>query len=137
MELSFIEYNRWNNCRARKLRKNTTPTEDYLRDNVLKYRPLGYKFTRQKPLDSFIVDFYCAKLRLAIEVDGEIHKYQKQYDLERDTKLYKKWVTVVRYQNKDVLNNKDQIYKSIIETIKKIINIEIFPPCEGRARVGL
>lgn len=53
------------------MRRNPTPAEQKLWEDVLKHRPLGYKFTRQKPLDFFIVDFYCAKLRLAIELDGE------------------------------------------------------------------
>lgn len=41
-------------------------------------------------MDSFILDFYCAKLLLAIELDGKIHLKTAQYDLERDTKLHKK-----------------------------------------------
>lgn len=48
---------------------------------------LGYKFSRQKPLGFFIVDFYCAKLKLAIEIDGSSHDGREEYDARRTKEL--------------------------------------------------
>jgi very-short-patch-repair endonuclease len=65
------------------MRKRPTLAEEKMRQSFLRYRPVGYKFTRQKPIGPFILDFYCANLSLAIEVDGEIHKTKQEYDHKR------------------------------------------------------
>jgi very-short-patch-repair endonuclease len=68
----------------------------------------GYRFLRQHPvfyqidkgwIDFFIADFYCYKLKLIIELDGEIHLSQKEYDKERDEKLKAKGLQVIRIDN--------------------------------------
>ena len=58
---------------ARKNRNNPTETEKIVWE-ILRRRFYQYKFTRQKPINRFIIDFYCSKLLLAIEIDGDIHK---------------------------------------------------------------
>ena len=65
----------------------------------------GLKFTRQKPIGPFIVDFYCAELMLSVEVDGDSHQKKLRYDEERTNKLEDYGVTVIRYSNEDVLHN--------------------------------
>ncbi len=82
---------------------------------MIKHKKLnGLKFTRQKPLGPFILDFYCAKLKLGIEIDGEVHNFQKMRDKERDNFLEKKFkVKVIRYKNEEVINNKEIILKEI------------------------
>ena len=77
------QYNKSHISFAREMRKRPTLAEDQMRQSFLRYRPVGYKFTRQKPIGPFILDFYCAKLSLAIEVDGEIHKIKQEYDHQR------------------------------------------------------
>ncbi|MGB7375274.1 MAG: DUF559 domain-containing protein [Rivularia sp. (in: cyanobacteria)] len=69
--------------KAKELRKNMTPAEKKLWNNYSK--TLKTRFLRQRPIDNFIVDFYCAKLRLVIEIDGETHftDEAKTYDLQR------------------------------------------------------
>jgi len=69
-DLNYIPYNRSNKERASKNRKNQTPAERILREKVLRRKQTGYAFLRQKMIGSFILDFYCSKLLLAIEVDG-------------------------------------------------------------------
>ena len=102
----YIPYNKTLTEKARKNRKNPTPAEQKLWHEVLQSKRLdNLKFTRQKPLDEYIVDFYCAKLMLAIEIDGDTHAGQKQYDEDRTKNLNKFGVEVIRYTNAEVLNN--------------------------------
>ena len=63
------------------------------------------KFTRQKPLLSYTVDFYCAELRLALEIDGDSHAENKEYDQKRSQELAKYNIEVIRYTNNDVMQN--------------------------------
>jgi very-short-patch-repair endonuclease len=69
-------------------------------------------------IDSFILDFYCAKLLLGIEIDWGIHKARVQYDLERDTKLHKKWIKIIRCKNESAHNDMPWLEKEIKKEIK-------------------
>ena len=83
-----------------------TEAEQKIWDFVLKQkRLLGFKFTRQKMLDYFIVDFYCSKLQLIIEIDGDYHNERKEYDFERENRLKKLWLNIIRFTNKEILDN--------------------------------
>jgi very-short-patch-repair endonuclease len=117
----FIPYDKNLVSRARELRKETTPAEQLFWDKILKYKKLAHlKFTRQKPLDYFIVDFYCAKLGLVIEIDGQIHDFQKARDKERDNLLQQKFgLKIVRYENKEVLNNTAKIIKDLERIVRE------------------
>jgi very-short-patch-repair endonuclease len=98
---------------ARELRKQQTPAEKILW-NELKNRQLhGVKFLRQHPLiyeedrgriHFFIPDFYCAEHRLIIELDGKVHDYQKYYDQQRDLIIQKMRLNVVRFKNEEARN---------------------------------
>ena len=77
----YIPYNKALTEKARENRKNPTSAEKKLWYEVLQNKRLdSLKFTRQKPLGEYIVDFYCAELMLAIEIDGDTHANQEQYD---------------------------------------------------------
>jgi len=116
LNIPFIPYDKNLVSRARELRKETTEAENLLWNKVLKNKKLAkFKFTRQKPLDNFIVDFYCASLGLVIEVDGEIHNFQKTRDIERDTMLRQKFgLKIIRYTNEEVLNGIDKIIEDLV-----------------------
>lgn len=96
---------------ARDLRKRQTPYE-ILVWNILRRKNLsGYKFLKQHPIihsirnhqvNFYIADFYCARLRLIIEVDGKIHERQFDYDKERDSKLLEKGIQVFRIKNEEL-----------------------------------
>ena len=101
--LPYIAYNSSNNDRAKDNRKNMTNAESKIWYKSLRYRPMRYKFTRQKPADSFILDFYCAKLLLWIEVDGTSHSNKINYDKMRTIKIWKLWIKVIRYTNIQVM----------------------------------
>jgi very-short-patch-repair endonuclease len=100
---NHLPYNPKLGDRARELRKNMTKAErklwyDYLRD-------LSTRFYRQRPIDNFIVDFYCPSLKLVIEIDGDTHNSQeaKDYDLERSQRLEGYGLQVVRFTNEEIL----------------------------------
>jgi len=98
---------------ARKLRKEQTPSEKILWNELRNRKLYGVKFFRQHPLayeedrgivHFFIPDFYSAEQKLVIELDGKIHEYQKNYDQERDFIIKKMDLTVIRFKNEEVRN---------------------------------
>ena len=105
--------------KAGELRKNMTIYEGVLWD-VLRRKDLeGYRFRRQHPVDRFILDFYCHEVKLAIEIDGEIHKYQeKEYDEGRTAEIERFGIKVIRFSNEEVRDD----LNNVIEKIKKALN---------------
>ncbi|MDB9447512.1 endonuclease domain-containing protein [Anabaena sp. CS-542/02] len=89
---------------AKELRKNATIPEKKLWQEYLHF--LKHRFLRQRPIDNFIVDFYCASCRLIIEIDGDSHFTEEgqEYDLERTKILEGYGLTVVRFTNEQVMN---------------------------------
>ena len=92
-------------AKARELRKNMTPAEKKLWYGYL--RTFKYRVLRQRPIASFIVDFYCAALKLVIEVDGNSHFTEagQAYDTERTSILEGYGLKVIRFTNDEVLEN--------------------------------
>ena len=118
----FIPYNQTLTQKARENRKAPTPAEKKIWADILQGKKLlGFKFTRQKPLDEYIVDFYCSELLLAIEIDGDSHAEQKLYDQQRTKRLNDLGITVFRYTNDEVMNNISGIYEDLEV---KIANLE-------------
>ena len=99
---------------AYELRQNMTIAEKHLWERLNKDQ-LGVRFKAQHPIDIFIVDFYCHKFRLVVEVDGGIHLSQKDYDEGRTSELERFDLTVIRFTNDEVLNDTDRV----VEEIKK------------------
>ena len=103
---------------ARKNRNNPTQAEfvmwQYLRKNKF-----DYKFTRQKPINRFILDFYCSKLLICVEVDGDSHDYKKEYDQERD-KFLESCLSIktIRFTNNEVLNDFLKVKEKLLPFIK-------------------
>lgn len=100
----IILYNPKNRQYARKNRHQYFMTEAewkmwnlWLRRNITWYR-----FLRQKPLWNYIVDFYCDRLKLWIEIDWESHNWQWMYDEIRTIFLKKLWIKIIRYTNNQV-----------------------------------
>lgn len=88
--------------RARELRRTMTPEERLLWQELRALRPEGYVFRRQQVIGGFIVDFYCHRAALVVEVDGPIHERQVAYDAERDTILAGYGLRLLRIPNADV-----------------------------------
>jgi very-short-patch-repair endonuclease len=87
---------------ARKLRKNMTPAEDALWARVRGNKLGGWHFRRQQIIDGFIVDFYCHKAGLVVEVDGPIHDDLVEADAERTEYLESLELRVLRVTNDEV-----------------------------------
>lgn len=104
MENHFVSYNPNLKDRARELRGSMTPAEAMLWQRLRKKRMMGYDFDRQKPMDQFIVDFYCKALALAIEVDGSIHDSPDAQlrDRERQSRLESLGVRFLRFSNDEI-----------------------------------
>ena len=90
--------------RARVLRSNMTRAEIILWSRLRSKKINGYKFRRQQPLFDYIVDFYCDKLKLIIEVDGEIHSFSERanYDSKRDNILKINGYHIIRLSNLEI-----------------------------------
>ncbi len=107
----FIPYNTALTEKARANRRNLTIAEKKFWFNILKKEPFDkYKFSRQKPLLDYVVDFYCSKLNIVIEIDGDTHSEREAADILRTEALNKYDIKVIRYNNSDVLNNIEGIY---------------------------
>ncbi|MBL8091106.1 MAG: endonuclease domain-containing protein [Anaerolineales bacterium] len=83
--------------------------------NELRANKLGVHFRRQQVIAGFIVDFYCHKAELVIELDGSIHEeeIQKENDTERDKVLTEMGLRVICFKNEDVINNLSQVINKI------------------------
>lgn len=120
MKNKIIPYNPKLKELARKLRNNSTLSEVLLWKNI-KGKSLDVEFHRQVPILEYIVDFYCHELRLAIEIDGEIHEYQYLEDAQRQGEIEKYGVTFLRFQNIDIKYNMFSVLLIIEEKIKELI----------------
>ncbi len=117
--VGYIPYNPKLKEYARQNRKNPTPAEKKMWELLCRKQFDGLKFTRQKPLEDFIVDFYCSELLLGIEIDGDTHAFQEKYDELRSDILQKRYgIEIIRYQNSDVLSNTEGVYLDLTERIK-------------------
>ena len=104
---------------ARQNRKNPTKSELLIWNVVLKNRKMGYLFLRQKPIGRFILDFYCSKLLLAIEIDGDSHDKKHFLDKNRDLYLEQRKIKTVRFKNEEVLNNIEKVKLILSEIVEE------------------
>ena len=114
----YVPYNKSLIAKARQNRKHPTPAERKLWFEVMQNKRFHHlKFTRQKPLSDYIVDFYCAELMLAIEIDGDSHDAQPQRDETRTRRLNALGIEVVRYMNGEILNNLEGVYEDLLKRV--------------------
>ena len=107
-------YNKGLKNLARSLRKYGTHGEAVLWSEVLRAKKFyGLQFNRQFPIENYIVDFVCRKLKIIIEIDGASHQYKTEEDKIRDERL--KWFgyEVIRVDEGDVLNDLYNVIKTI------------------------
>ena len=107
---------------ARRLRRDETPAEKalwrHLRDRQLE----GFKFRRQQPIGHYVVDFFCPRAKLVVEVDGDTHAESARHDADRTGWLSRRGYRVVRFTNADVHRNLQLVLEAILRE------------CRGRMR---
>jgi very-short-patch-repair endonuclease len=110
-----ILYNPKLKQRSRELRNHSTLTEVSLWDQLKQRKMRGYQFMRQKPIHHYIVDFYCSKLHLVIEIDGNSHRNEFEEDSRRQQELESMGIHVLRVQDRDVKRDMVNVLR-VIET---------------------
>ena len=117
MRRKIIPYNPKLTKLARTLRNNSTLSEVLLLGALKGKQMRGYDFHRQKPIDRYIVDFYCPDLFLAIEIDGVSHIGKEGYDEKRQRRLESLGVRFLRFLDSDVKTNLEGVVAAIGEWI--------------------
>ncbi|MEB3233617.1 MAG: endonuclease domain-containing protein [Leptolyngbyaceae bacterium] len=131
MPYPIIPYNPKLKERARQLRKNMTAGERKLWQHLKGKQMMGYDFDRQRPIDQFIVDFYCKSLMLAIEIDGSSHDSAEaqERDRIRQSRIESFGVQFLRFQDREVLHQTDQVLTAIQQWIEsRCSKVEQNPP---------
>ncbi len=113
MKQQIIPYKPYLKELAKQLRQNSTLSEVLLWNELKNRKLLGYDFDRQKPIDSFIVDFYCKDLLLAIEIDGDSHDYSFDEDMKRQVALEKLGVRFLRFDDSEVKRELSNVLRTI------------------------
>ena len=120
MNIMFYRYNP-NNKEYWKLNRNQntmTEAEWKIWNLVLKWDKTWYRFLRQKLIWNYILDFYCSKLKLCIEIDDSSHDWKWEYDETRTKYLNSLWIEVVRYTNNEINNNLNWVIIHLNEILK-------------------
>lgn len=110
-----IHYNQNLKLLARKHRNDSTKSEIKLWQELKGKQIFGYKFLRQKPIEKYIVDFFCNKLKLAIELDGYSHNFEDVIikDEKKELHLNNLGITVLRFDDDDVMNDINNVLRCI------------------------
>lgn len=104
---------------AREQRRNLTDTELLIWSKLKNKQLHGFRFRCQHPLYRYILDFFCHKAMLAIEIDGGIHKCRREYDKYRDEFIESIGVTTMRFSTNEVLNNVEDVIDRIGNALVK------------------
>ena len=115
MPRKIIPYNPKLKELARQLRNNSTHSEIALWQRLKRKQMRGYDFHRQKPIDNFIVDFFCHELMLCIELDGYSHQLEEvaEKDKIKEAKLQSLGLTVMRFSDAQVFKETDDVLRAI------------------------
>lgn len=122
-----IYYNPDLKDKASELRKNATFAERVLWKHLRNRQLCGYQFMRQKPIDNYIVDFYCSKLSLVIEINGITHNDKQQYDMRREKRLKELGLKVMNFNGYYVINNINETIDMISDKVLEL-QINLQPP---------
>ena len=115
--------------RAKELRREMTPAEKLLWKE-LRAKKLGVRFRRQQVIAGFIVDFYCHKTELVIEVDGDIHDLQQEEDARREKVLSELGLRIVRFKNDEVVKN----LSAVVGKIKELVFDDLIKQAHKQAK---
>lgn len=128
----FLPYNKDLVPRAKELRKSMTKAERKIWYEVFRNKQFEeLRWLRQRPIANFIVDFYCAKLKLVVEIDGGGHftQAEKVYDKERTKVLERYGLTVIRFTNEEILKNLAGVHQRLLQYVTTGEECPLSPPC--------
>jgi very-short-patch-repair endonuclease len=116
--------------KAKELRKTQTEAERVVWSRLNKNQIHGLQFRRQHPINIFVADFYCPKVKLVIEIDGSIHNISEyhDHDIARSEILNDFGITIIRFSNEQILNNIDITIMEIEGEVKKLLDLVPKPP---------
>ena len=118
----------------RELRSYGTSAEACLWNRLKQKKLFDLQFRRQFSIENYILDFYCPSLKLAIELDGEVHNEQQEHDIQRDSYLRDiHSITVLRYENKVVFERPNYIVEDIQHYMQCKSGISDIRPCQPQA----
>lgn len=100
------------------LRNNMTLAEILLWNQLKQKRLLGYDFHRQKPIDEYVVDFFCLQLLLAIEIDGDSHEGKPEKDSQKQQDIEKFGIHFLRFPDSEVKQNLDGVLEVMCSWIE-------------------
>ena len=111
----IIPYNPKLTALAKKLRNESTETEIYLWLRLKGKQMYGYDFHRQKPIDNYILDFFCYELLLGIEVDGYSHEFLEVYNKDKikEKRMNELGISILRFSDFEVLRDMENIIRAI------------------------
>lgn len=126
----YLPYNKALKQNSRDLRNHSTLGEILLWQKLKARSFMGYQFNRQKPLDNYIVDFYCQALRLVIEIDGAYHRNEEVHkaDLSREQVLNGLGLTIIRFEEMQVRTAMSDVLSRLEKYILEFE--ETFPECK-------
>ena len=130
----MLRYNRDLKHIARRLRTEMTESEQLLWSRLRRKQLTGMQFYRQKPIGSYVVDFYAPKAKLVVEVDGSQHldSVHVQNDAYRDACLSSEGLQVLRFSNIRVLQELDAVVDEIFRILMERLDQNPHPPIEKR-----
>jgi very-short-patch-repair endonuclease len=107
--------------RRKELRANQTLAEEKLWEFISNRKLNGFKFYRQYSIGGYILDFYCPKIRLGVELDGSGHKEKEMaiFDKERTRELEASNIRILRFWNSEVMNNVEMVLEKISQKINE------------------
>ena len=105
--------------RAKELRREMTPAEKILWKHLKANRLNGLHFRRQQVVHGYYPDFYCHQHELIVEVDGDIHDLQQEYDAKREEYLKSLGFRIIRFRNEEIAKNLKSVLQKIVEACKK------------------
>ena len=106
--------------RARELRKEATHAEQLLWNELRGNKFHGAKFRRQHPIGKYILDFYCAQAKLAIEVDGAVHAARQEEDAWREKVIGTHGIRFLRFSNEEIENDLERVLEQIKNAISDL-----------------
>jgi len=121
------QYNPKIKTTARTLRKNMTDSELKLWSRIRRKQIFGLQFYRQRPIGNYIVDFYCPKAQLVLEVDGLQHMQELavRKDNYRDSYLKQQGIKVLKFDNLQVLKQLDAVVEKVYQTVASRLSLKV------------